>query len=230
MAMPYTTPSLEHIFDLRTPLVFSEIEKQIHPTIVYALLLEDSNGFKKNEYVKVLEDVGNGGQYKITNGDLTTWVYAHSIQIIPPEPICPVPLAPAELEFYITTLGCQSTTPYYVWVDLSRQIINVFHQDLATWTLLRQIPCATGKPTTPTVRGTFTVCARGELLRSAEMAKYWVKFYNNYLFHSCPINAQNETTDSRLGTPISNGCIRMLESDARWFYETIPNDTTIWIY
>ena len=216
--------------ELPNHLNYDTIAAKIQPTPTYALFKYDHSGFKKGDKVKILEDVKQGSIYCIQKDTIITWVNHYVLEILPPTSPSPPSLTSSELEYYANTKDFTSITPYYLWVDLWRQKLYVFYAKHNDWLLVKEIPCATGKPTTPTVRGTFTLLERGEALHSSERVHYWIKFYKNYLFHSLPLGPQNEVIDHRLGEPISNGCIRLLEEDAKWLYETIPNETTVWIY
>ena len=206
------------------------IAEKIQPTITYGIMKYDNSGFLKGDQVEILEDVCQGGTYLVRKDNFSTWVFSYTLDIMPVMTSEAPPLYHEELAYYMNHTARVSTTAYYVWVDLWRQSVYIFENVDAQWHLLKVLPCATGKATTPTARGTFTILDRGPLLKSEERVKYWVKFYKNYLFHSLPLNAQDEILDARLGEPISNGCVRLLETDAKWFFETIPAGTTVWVY
>lgn len=220
-----TVSELPYSVDLET------ITSKIKPTIIYARLKSDECGFKKDEIVEVLEDVANGKHYKVRNNTLCTWVHGYNLEFLDSSSDTPLlPLYPIELETYMNASNHSSDTNYFVWVDLARQNIYIFQGSQSKWHLTKLLLCASGKSTTSTIRGYFKIQDRGEMLRSKETAKYWVRFHDNYLFHSCPLDNQGEVIDPRLGEPISNGCIRMHIEDAKWFFETIPTNTTVWIY
>lgn len=231
----YSTPLLA-ANPLLSPIEFlsmtsyEEVANKIQPSITYGIIKYDSNGFKKGDQVEILEDVSQGNTYCVKKGDFVTWVYSYTLTIVPPSTSHPLPLASDELELYMNHEAKSSLTPYYIWVDLSRQLVYVFFKPETEWILIRQMNCATGKPTTPTARGTFTILDRGKILHSGEWVKYWVKFYKNYLFHSLPLDLKDEVIDTRLGEAISNGCVRLLEEDAKWLFETVPQSTTVWVY
>lgn len=229
----YSTPfgiDLNTVCELSFPIDINTIRAKVIPTITYAILLCDESGFKKGEIVEVIQDFANGTHYKVSSTNLCTWVHGYNLKFLSPSSsTTPETLYPIELEAFINSFPNTSQTPYFVWVDLARQMIYVFKGSNQYWSLYKMLICATGKPTTSTVRGTFIISDRGEILHSREIVKYWVKFHDNYLFHSCPIDTSGNVIDPRLGIPISNGCIRMHEEDAKWFFTTIPSQTTVWI-
>ncbi|WP_242018951.1 L,D-transpeptidase [Streptococcus agalactiae] len=74
----------------------------------------------------------------------------------------------------------------------------------------------------------------GYHIRFKEGAYYWVSFKEHgiYLFHSVPTDQQgNEIPEEakQLGKAASHGCVRMSRADAKWFYENIPQGTTVTI-
>lgn len=218
---PLTLPSL----DLQT------IALKINPTITYATLIHDDSGFRQGEVVEVIQDVANGKHYKVSNTSLCTWVNGYNLKFIAPtEDTSPETIYPTELETYINAYNNPSSTPYFVWVDLARQTIYIFTGSNHHWQLCKLFICASGKLETPTIRGRFKILDKGEELLGKERAKYWMKFHENYLFHALPLDTNHQITDSRLGSPVSNGCIRLHEEDAKCLYDMIPLSTSIWIY
>lgn len=226
----HTYIDVNKICELSFPININTIRSKVIPTIIYAALIRDESGFKEGEVVEVIQDFANGTHYKVSTTKLCTWVHGYNLKFLPPSSsITPETLYPIELEAFINDSSNTSQTPYFIWVDLARQMIYIFKGSNKHWTLHKMLICATGKITTSTVRGTFLISERGEILHSKEIVKYWVKFHDNYLFHSCPIDESGNVIDDRLGIPISNGCIRMHEEDAQWFFNTIPSQTTVWI-
>lgn len=221
---------LTTLMQLSPPLELEVIHEKVKPTITYAVLRQNDSGFYKGEIVEVLQDVANGKHYEVSNSKLKTWVHGYNLKFIELSPPSPLPLYPNELEAYMNASNHSSQTPYFVWVDLARQLIYVFNKTDDHWSLCKFLLCASGKLTTPTIRGIFEVQDKGLELLGAEKAKYWVRFHSNYLFHSLPLDVDHNIIDTRLGIPISNGCIRMHEEDAKWFFDTIPAHTTVWIY
>lgn len=90
---------------------------------------------------------------------------------------------------------------------------------------------SSGLEDTPTPNGIFIIepGRRGSWFYSEKYkqgGKYWVGFRGNYLFHSIPMDRnQNIIAEElqKIGQPASHGCIRMLVEDAEWFYKNIPD-------
>ncbi|MCT4686178.1 L,D-transpeptidase [Vallitalea sp.] len=100
----------------------------------------------------------------------------------------------------------------------------------------KEMICSGGTKEEPTLLGTFSLENRGLWFyseRFKEGAKYWVRITEQYLFHGIPRdkdwNIIKEEQD-KLGKPASHGCIRLGEEDAQWFYENVPDGTTVIIH
>ena len=131
----------------------------------------------------------------------------------------------------VNTMAIESNTDYFVYVNLAEQKTYVYQGFLNNWKLIKSFLSSTGLPEKETPKGIFDVTNRGEWFFSEEFnqgAKYWVQFMGDYLFHSLPFDeTQENIVDSTLGEPASHGCIRLAVEDAKWLYDTIPNNTKI---
>lgn len=102
--------------------------------------------------------------------------------------------------------------------------------------IIKKMPASGGIPDQPTVLGTFFIQDRGPSFfseRFKEGATYWVRIIDQYLFHSIPRDVHWNVMESELkkiGKPASHGCIRLLEQDAKWFYDNIPQGTMVIIH
>lgn len=101
---------------------------------------------------------------------------------------------------------------------------------------LKEMLCSGGTKEEPTLLGVFYLENRGEWFYSERFkqgALYWVRFHEQYLFHSVPIDKDFKVIDSELeliGKAASHGCIRLLKDDAKWFYYNVPDDTMVVIH
>ena len=119
---------------------------------------------------------------------------------------------------------------YNVIVNIEDQIISVFYDNI----LLREIICSSGKKWYDTPKGRFIIGRRGYSFgdRYTYTCYNWVRFNNNYLFHSVLFNKDgtvNEWEYKKLGTPASHGCIRMPFEDSKWFYDNLTEGTLVTI-
>lgn len=138
-----------------------------------------------------------------------------------------------EIEFYAGYKGFDSSTSYLIWVDLSRQKINVFSKNNNEWLLLKSYPCATGKNISPTIKGEFTINdSRGTWMVANKVSgvKYYVGFYDAYYFHSIKFYNKGGISDGTLSKQASAGCIRQSEANSKWIYDNIPKGTKVYIY
>ncbi len=220
---------LDKVCELPVQINMDEIREKVIPTIVYARIKYDINGFYKGDIVEIIEDVGHGKHYRVKRDDFSTWVPRYAFEFIETHESSPPHLEPVELELFVNHSGFESKTDYFVWVDLARQMVYVFVGEKENWSINRLLICSTGKQETSTIRGTFSIQNRDLELHSTEYARYWVKFYDDYLFHSTPLDIDGNVVDPTLGSPASGGCIRLQLEDALWFYETIPDNTTVWV-
>lgn len=208
----------------------NRIKELVQPSIVYGTMLKDDGEFKKGEQVEVIRDKGNGRTYYVSSGDKKGWINGKNISI--PEDFLTIEnrMEKEDMEFFVNEINdFNSKTNYFIWIDLSRQLVNIFKGEKGNWELIHSFLCATGKNKTPTVRGTFEVNGRGLRFGNAVGAKNWVRFYGNYLLHSITIDAKGNILDSTLGKRASHGCVRLSMEDSKWVYDNIPDGTTVWI-
>jgi lipoprotein-anchoring transpeptidase ErfK/SrfK len=138
----------------------------------------------------------------------------------------------SDLESSINSLKATSDTNYYINVDLSNQRVNIFTKSDGKWILDRSFICSTGKASTPTVKGDFTIKDKGPMFRAGSntICNYYTRFYGNYLFHTVLLDNNENIQDGRLGTPLSHGCIRLAIDDAKYIYTSIPYGTNVSIH
>ena len=120
---------------------------------------------------------------------------------------------------------------YYVRVLLDRQVVLVYLDGQE----IRAMVCSAGTAAKPTPTGRFFIQNRGEFFFSEKYqqgGKWWVSFrdWGIYLFHSVPTNRNGEIIPeeaAKLGRPASHGCVRLSMADARWLYDTIPEEAPV---
>lgn len=124
-----------------------------------------------------------------------------------------------------------SSTNWLILVDTTQNRVGVFYGSRGGWDLRNFWVCSSGAPSTPTVRGEFTVQAKGYSFGSGYTCYYYTQFYGNYLFHSV-LYRQNSFTisDGRLGSNLSHGCVRLSIENAKWIYDNIPRGTKVVVY
>lgn len=124
-----------------------------------------------------------------------------------------------------------SPTNYLVVVDTGAPHCMTFYWGDGSWQPLTDMPCSVGKPSTPTIKGTFTIKSRGPSFGHGYTAYWWTQFSGDYLFHSILYYQGTYTVmDGTLGGHVSHGCVRLRYEDAKWFHDTIPSGTYVTIY
>lgn len=124
-----------------------------------------------------------------------------------------------------------SPTNYLVVVDTSAPHCMTFYWADGSWQPLTDMPCSVGKPSTPTITGTFTIKNRGRSFGHGYTAYWWTQFSGDYLFHSVLYYEGTYTImDGTLGGHVSHGCVRLRYEDAKWLHDTIPSGTYVTIY
>lgn len=152
------------------------------------------------------------------------------------------------VELFITVLLILATCTAFSKIDQKKRIdenklwVEVILKEKHTVVIrmgddiIKEMICSGGTFEEPTVLGEFILENRGEWFYSErfdEGALYWVRFYEQYLFHSVPVNKDMEIIDEELekiGKPASHGCIRLLPEDAKWFYFNVPDGTVVRIH
>lgn len=120
---------------------------------------------------------------------------------------------------------------YMVYVDKAKQKITIYNSS----GVVKEIPCSTGTVYTETPQGRYLIGGRGNyFITEAGNVKcfYWVRFNNNYLFHSvlCDLSGNIIQSEAKkIGSKASHGCIRMPLDQAKWFYDNIPSNTFVTI-
>ena len=91
--------------------------------------------------------------------------------------------------------------------------------------------CATGAILTPTPPGVRSLYKKQRIHRYTNSHyDYWLKFQLENAFHTRVRYNSGSFVDSRLGRPLSHGCVRMKDNDAIYIYKNMPLDTTVVIY
>lgn len=142
------------------------------------------------------------------------------------------PLVPADqLAMTNRIQGISSATGYLLAVDTATCRTGVFVGGRGHWSLLYYWPCGPGKPSTPTVKGQYTVQAKGYVFGHGYSCYYYTQFYGDYLFHSIKYNPGTfNVQDGRLGVQVSEGCVRLALENAKWIYDHIPRGTKVVIW
>ena len=131
----------------------------------------------------------------------------------------------------LKAINYNSATAYLILVDTSQCRVSIYNGKQGAWNSVQYYVCSPGKPSTPTVKGIFTVQVKGRYFDSGNSRCYWyTQFYGNYLFHSTLYNKNGTIQDNRTGIPLSHGCVRLEIQNAKWIYDNIPRGTKVVVY
>ncbi|WP_195970445.1 L,D-transpeptidase family protein [Clostridium thermobutyricum] len=124
----------------------------------------------------------------------------------------------------------KSPTTNLITTDLENKFTYIFEKNnYGSWNLLYKWSCTVGKPSTPTIKGTFYVSGRKPYFGSdTYRVKYATRIRGSYYYHSILFNAEGtEIINDVLGMALSHGCVRLAVENAKWIYENVLDKTTI---
>ncbi len=131
--------------------------------------------------------------------------------------------------------GFASDTNYLILVDRGSCMVYIYQGSQGNWSGVKYFSCCVGKPSTPTITGSYTVGKKGLYFNTGAAGRCWyfTIIYGNYYFHSVIYDRNPEPvniTDGTMGAQVSHGCIRLNIDDAKWIYDNIPQGTKVYIY
>lgn len=131
---------------------------------------------------------------------------------------------------FVNDNNIKSPTKNLITTDLTNRLTYVFEKDNnGKWKQLYKWSCDVGKPTTPTIKGTFYINGRKPYFGSdTYRVKYATRIRGSYYYHSILFDAEgNEIIDDTLGQAISHGCIRLAVKNAQWIYDNVLDTTAV---
>lgn len=127
--------------------------------------------------------------------------------------------------------GYSSPTGWLILVDVNKTKLGVYRGSQGHWSKVGKWDVSCGKPSTPTVRGVYSVSGRGYAFGHGYTAYWYTSWNGPYLFHSILYNEGSMSVlDGRLNHHISGGCVRMEIGRAKWIHDNIPDGTTVVTY
>lgn len=125
-----------------------------------------------------------------------------------------------------------SPTNYIVIVDRAAHRVGVFKGSKYNWADTKYYKCCVGKPSTPTISGTYYIKSRGKYFDTGTKGRCWyfTQINGNYLFHSVIYDRQNSPKriiDNSMDAAVSHGCVRLDLENAKWIYDNIPKNTKV---
>lgn len=131
---------------------------------------------------------------------------------------------------FVNDNNIKSPTHNLITTNLKNRLTYVFKKgNNNQWELLYRWSCSVGKPSTPTITGTFYIIGRKPYFGTdAYRVKYATRIKGSYYYHSILFNAEGtEIINDTLGEAISHGCIRLAVENAQWIYDNILDTTTV---
>lgn len=130
-----------------------------------------------------------------------------------------------------------SETEYLILINNWTNNVGIYQGQQGAWTNIYYVSCVTGKESTPTVRGEYSIYTKspsfdGNMDSPAWYTCYYASmFYPEYFFHSI-IYYQGtwDVMDSTMGGSASHGCVRLDTDIAKWIYDNIPLGTKVVSY
>ena len=155
---------------------------------------------------------------------------------VPTPTLTPPPATETPVPDYYPTDVPEKDGLYKLVVYFGTQSVVAYRSEGGQWVQERVMICSTGKKT-PT--GTYTVYTkyRYHSLFGAK-GQYCSRIINHILFHSVPIEETARKVEDglrqmkledyeNLGTPASDGCVRLTCVDAKWIYDNCDRTTVV---
>ena len=131
---------------------------------------------------------------------------------------------------FVNDNNIKSPTVNLLTTDLTNKLTYVFGKDdNGKWRQLYKWSCDAGKPSTPTITGTYYIVGRKPYFGTDRYrVKYATRIRGSYYYHSILFDPEGiEIIDDTLGQAISHGCIRLAVENAQWIYDNILDGTAV---
>ncbi len=216
----------------------------VHTIDVGATVLYDT-GLYADMYLSSKIDTVKAGTYafyynyygtsaaKIRLADGTTgWVPYYSIRISTDNYVLDGDYSEELKVDFVNGRGYSSPTDYLVWISLATQQVMIYTGSEGSWSLLYSFECCSGKNSTPTVGGVFSIQYKQY---GWDFDSYYVNtvvgFNGGHAFHTRTyVKSTGGLLDPTMGRPASHGCVRMYDADVQWMYDNLPFGTTVVVY
>lgn len=136
------------------------------------------------------------------------------------------------------TSGKTYNLPYILYVNCTQNVVTVYSADKQgkAVTPLKVMLCSTGRNNN-TGEGTFYISDKyvWRPLFGNVYGQYACRFNGSILFHSVPYKSKNKASlkaeeFNKLGTPASDGCVRLNVEDCKWIYDNCASGTKVVVY
>ena len=166
-----------------------------------------------------------GGDGKRLNGTQTIGGFKYVFDSNGQTKTAPITISRAQYDMNQKAQKYTSGTKYLILVNRSTHKVGVYYKRSGYWECAKYFSCVTGKPSTPTITGSFkTTGGKRTSLSTDSRAKYCTQITGGYFFHTIL------ASDNELGKSLSHGCVRLSYSSAKWIYQHIKAGTRVVIY
>ena len=171
--------------------------------------------------VQVIETVGDWS--KVIYNDQTGYIFSYFLSSDgnPPDEYDFSDFG-TDMDKFVNDNDIKSQTNNLLVTDLERFYTYVYEKgEDNNWKRLYRYESTVGKPSTPTIVGTFYISGRKPYFGSdTYRVKYATRIKGSYYYHTILFNAEGtEIIDDRLGQALSHGCIRLAVENAQWIYD-----------
>lgn len=104
---------------------------------------------------------------------------------------------------------------YLIEINRATRMLTLFNGG----TVVGRYPVAVGKPATPTPLGNFSIIEK-RMNPGGAFGVRWMRFYNGYGIHGT-------NNPASIGKAVSNGCVRMYNSDVIQVYAKADYGTPV---
>ena len=134
-----------------------------------------------------------------------------------------------DMNAFVNQNSITSPSNYVVITSTNNKCTYIYEQKDNKWDLLYKWSCTVGKPSTPTIKGVFSIGKKYPAIGDDNSSvKYAINITEQYYYHSILYDARGlSVKDDTLGEAISHGCIRLATSSAKWIFDNVPEGTTV---
>ncbi|MDO4869264.1 MAG: L,D-transpeptidase family protein [Bacillota bacterium] len=131
-----------------------------------------------------------------------------------------------------------SNSSYLIAVVKSSHQTRIYKGKKGNWKRVYKWSCATGKSSTPTPSGEFKISKKAYYNQNTKKTCRWWYcsyfkgngiYFQSVLYDGNTAPGKGKLVDGRLGVSISDGCVRLSLTNAKWIYTNIPNGTKVYV-
>ena len=144
----------------------------------------------------------------------------------------------AQVEMMLKVQSISSRTGWLCCTDKDNHRAGFFKGYKGNWTLVRYWPVAVGawyQGRSKTPSGTYRVAYKQYRMTHLTSFYYvsWTSAgvgYHSKLYSINVYSPNNPIVDNSMAVHVTNGCMRLDLNNAKWVYDTVPNNSAVYIY